>query len=314
MKKIIFYITFLLICISCKNNDNSEITLYYYGRSPIGTTFEVPVRFYENGKEKAFFVFYSSDQNLESGVYEYNDTVYPPSFYWGIGFCYANKTFYKEVSKWESNYITGGNVNITRNGEQYTFLIDVTDNKGEKHIEKFEGKAKKESYHQQSIVKGEFSTADIENCMVETHFTSRLPADYSGGMTWLYLESGDVLNGKRINIIFLHSNANDFTGTYSVDANANGSYREGKDMIQNIVELYPKRSQYDPKLISGTFTISKVDKPWHFKIDVDVVDDLGDIIQGSFDGGQITFSDYDYARYGNWNNVPDYYYFPYVVE
>jgi len=283
--------------------DFDNVTLYYYGRSNIGITYEVPLRFYSNGKEVAFFVLYSLSPDLENGVYNFNDSIYPScqSF---PDFAFVNKTFYKGVCRWKNNIIIGGTVTVEKKGDNYTFIIDVTDYKGEGHKSTFTGKVKKENYHQQSQINGIFASAVIFNDTGKPYYN--LPADYLGGVTFLNVSYGDILYGIKVSVIYLHPNPNDFTGVYYVNPNANGLYNPDSYIIQNIyVEGLVTQNTY--RLASGTFKIIKIDKPWHFKIDVDVVASNGEVIQGSFDGGEIWFSDDSYPYYSG-KNYADYYY------
>jgi len=308
MNKYIYVFILLFLLLSCqKENFKGEfdnVTLYYYGRSHSSTTYEIPLKFYNNGKEIAFFVLYSLSPDLENGVYNFNDSLHRNCQAFQH-FAFVDKTFYKGVCKWEGNEITNGMVTVNKQGENYTFIIDIIDYKGENHKGTFKGKVKKENYHQQSKVNGLFAAAYIDN---HTQWTLGVPEDYSGGITWLSVFSGDRLNGKAVNIIYSHSNPNDFTGVYYVNPNANGKYNSDGLAIQNAYDKHGVQSiQNKYKLVSGTFKVTQVNKPWQFKIDIDVVAENGDIIQGSFDGGEIWFSGYDYQTYANYIYA-DYYY------
>jgi len=319
MKKVFYFLFATLFLVSCREPEPKEdynVILYYYGRSNLGMTYEVPIRFHSDGKEIAFFVLYSLSPDLENGVYNYNDSIYPScqSF---PDFAFIDKTFYKGVCKWKNNIITGGTVTVDRQGDNYTFIIDVTDYKGENHKATFTGKVKKENYHQQSKINGIFAAADIFND--KNHWSHVLPADYSGGVTWLNIHYGYVLYWNKVNIMYLHPNPNDFTGVYYINPNANGIYNPDSYIIQNLYEKgFGSENTY--QLVSGTITVTRVDKPWSFKIDVDVVASDGNLIQGtfgdgeviqdSFDGGQIWFFGYDYPNYSG-KNYADYYYSTY---
>jgi len=308
MNKYIYFLALSVLFFSCEEEEFrgefDSVTLYYYGRSHSGLTYEVPLKFYSNGKETAFFVLYSLSPNLENGTYNYNDLLHfnCQTF---RDFAFTNNTFYKNVCKWNNNVIIDGTVTVEKSNDNYTFLIDVTYIKGENHKGTFKGKVKKENYHKQSNVNGVFASASIDNCVNDRVFG--LPEDYSGGLTWLTVSSGDILLGMTVNIICLRPSPNDFTGVYEVNPNANGRYSPDGSAIQN---GYDKKGtlgvQNEYKLISGTFIVTRVDKPWRFKIDVDVVAENGDIIQGSFDGGEIWFSGYDYQNYADYNYA-DYY-------
>jgi hypothetical protein len=299
MKYFYFASLVSVLFFSCKEpkleGEFDEVTLYYYGRSHSGTTYEVPLKFYINGKETAFFVLYSLSPDLESGVYSYNDSLYINCQIFN-DFAFTDKTFYKKVCKMGGNEITDGTVTVERASDKYNFIIDVTDNKGVNHKGTFKGKVKKENYHQQSNVNGLFANASIEKC--SPGFPYGLPENYDGGITWIELRAGDWVSGMEVNIIFLHSELNDFTGVHY----ANSSLTLQSMYYKNLEDRNHMR------LVSGTFTVTRVDdKPYKFKIDVDVAAANGDIIQGSFDGGEIWFSGYGYQNYA------DYYYADYYL-
>jgi hypothetical protein len=83
--------------------------------------------------------------------------------------------------------------------------------------------------------------------------------------------------------MYLHPDKNDPTGTYYINPNANHYYQEGENVYQNVC-FYGLVPQNIASLVSGSITIARVDKPYKFKIDVDVVDENGRQIQGCFDG------------------------------
>ena len=154
-----------------------------------------------------------------------------------------------------------------------------------------------------------FAAADIFN---DIHWANarNFPADYLGGITWVIVYNRyDRLSDIKINIIYRHPDPNDFTGVYHINPNANGLYNPDSYMIQNI---YEKSLDSIYWLVSGTLTVTRVDKPWSFKIDVDVVSENGEVIQGSFDGGSVCFYNYDYPNYSG-KKYADYYNFPYVI-
>jgi len=94
MKNIIIFTFVLFTLLSCKKEDNIRVIIYNYGRSPIGTTYDIPVKFIINDNEEALFHLYSYDQNLAEGIYQYNDKNIDDCTMWGPYNC-TDKTFFK---------------------------------------------------------------------------------------------------------------------------------------------------------------------------------------------------------------------------
>jgi len=297
MKKPFYFLFALFVFVSCNKpyNDNTftDVTLYYYGYSGMGYTYEVPVRFFINKKVEAFFILYSIDKDLKEGVYNYNDVFVPNLGMWDYGnIVFTNFTFFKGKCKWKDNIITDGFVTVERNGNNYTFIIDVTDNTGAIHTGKYQGKVKKENFEIQSKIGGVFALASVENRIGDPWAGPvGLPSSYSGGNTWVQVEAGEKNDGYMVNMLYLHPDKNDPTGTYYVNPNANGYYREGEIVYQNLCS-YNISQTNTRQLLSGSITITRVDKPWKFRIDVNVTDEDGGHIQGCFDGVDMWLSGY----------------------
>lgn len=298
MKKIL-YLFLIIVCVSCckpeiNNNTFTDVTLYYYGYSNMGYTYEVPLRFYKDGKVEAFFILYSVDKDLKSGVYHYNDVFEPNADTWNDTIVYSNFTFFKGKCHWGNNIITEGAVTVERKNDEYTFLICAIDNKGEAHIGKYQGKVKKQNFEKQSKIGGVFAAASLSDANDPWLRPIGLPSDYAGGATMVQVEAGERYDGYTVNMMYLHPDKNDPTGTYYVNPDADGYYHEGEIVYQNYC-LYKLliTTWLDTKILaSGTITITRVNKPWKFRIDVDVTDKEGGHIKGFFDGGEYR-GDYD---------------------
>ena len=293
MKRILFFsliISFILNSCEEKPKGNN-VTLYYYGYSGMGYTYEVPLRFYYGNEVIGFFKLYSTDKDLQEGLYTYNEKVVDM---YGVGdsnVAYKDFTFFKNQCKWGDRYVTDGYVSVKKEGEIYTFVVSVQTADGIWHDWQYCGKIKKEKFEAQSEVQGFFADAYLGNRLLYNPLGRPwgLPSDYSGGNTWVQVEAGTIYQSYIVSMLYTHPNANNPTGIYYVNSNANGYYQEGESAYQNECS-YTGLSYI--KLESGFITITRVDKPYKFKIDVDVTDINGGHIQGSFDGGHI-ISDYE---------------------
>jgi len=260
-----------------------EVIIYNYGYSQVGLTYNVPVKFFFNNKEIATFHLYSFSPDLESGVYNYYDkfVVVEQPF---VEFKGVNKTFFKGDCKWGDNIITDGSVTVEKQGDNYTFIVDVTDNKGERHYGKFSGNVKKENWHTKStlglfsslILKDASDVVQIEGYKITTMYVD---AGYSNRDGWAALSVGVY--------VIRPENENVFEGVYHI----------GEGILQGwyISNNYPVNdgspfSAISKPLRSGTITITKVNKQWRYKVDVDVVDENGYEIKGSFTGNYMHFS------------------------
>jgi len=293
MKRLIFFsvITLSFILNSCnKETIEDRVILYYYGYSGMGYTYEVPVRFYV-GDTVVFFILYSTDKNLKEGIYKYNEKIVVDADIWNDDIAYTDLTFFKNKCTWGSSNITDGYVSVEKDGEIYTFVIGVQTTNGVWHNWQYQGKVKKEKYKIQSEVGGFFAVAHLTNTDNYWERPFGLPSDYNGGMSWVQVEAGSTIKGYMVNMLYLHPNVNDPTGTYYVNPNANGYYQEGESAYQNICEY--NKNFNGIQLASGYITITRVNKPYKFKIDVDVTDINGRHIQGSWDGGVMWKCDYD---------------------
>jgi len=293
--RIRFYLIILTsVCLfSCKPQRFNEIfdsvIIYDYGRSPIGTTYDVPVKFFFNNKEIATFHLYSFYSDLESGVYNYNDVKRSTN---GIAFekfgC-SNKTFFKGECKWGDNIITGGTVTVDKQGDKYTFIVDVVDNKGEQHYGKFNGKVKKEDWYKKSQT-GLFAAVTIGESLTQVE-------GYK--ITVVQLDAGDTKNNLTVSIsIIKPENNNGITGVHQVYYNAHIAYAidNGLEVCNNWCSYknYPVEDNLPygvnfMELNTGTITVMRVNKPWKYEIDVDVVAANGYEIKGSYTGVTTNF-------------------------
>lgn len=288
MKKLKSISIFFLILslFSCKENEKEKefdsifdkVIVYDYGRSIIGITYDIPLKFFFGGNEIASFRLYSMDKNLANGVYKYSDVKvidYIP--FNNYGSC-SDKTFFKDKCKWGNNIITGGSVTVDKQEDKYTFIIDVTDNKGEQHYGKFSGKIKKEDWYEKSKTGGLFDIGLIWDSALQ-------PNDGTYAFALQY-NSGDANNEIQINARLITNNPTDATGIYQFE-------NDGHCIYTN----YPyegstaKMSQFIK--FTGTIIVTRVNEPWKYKVDIDVVSEKGVAIKGSFDGC-------DMSLYGNW--------------
>ena len=281
MKKILFYILTFFTFLSCEKKpkgDFQSVILYNYGRSEIGTTYDVPLKFIVNStKEEVLFHLYSFDPNLEAGIYTYNDRDRFDCRMWGPYNC-TNMTFYQNRCKWGNKYITDGYVYVERDGDIYTFVVSAQTADGNWQDWQYNGKVKRQDWHEKSNIGGMFAHLSVDDARNFPAVPRPLPQGYNGA-TMLAFLAGDADYGIAFFLKYMHENPNSPTGTYSV---------VGNHMIQDI--YYPYSSErINPKhLVSGTFTVTRIDKPHKYRVDIDVVDENGRVIQGCFDGGDLT--------------------------
>ncbi|MDR0830224.1 MAG: hypothetical protein LBN95_08980 [Prevotellaceae bacterium] len=271
MKKYVFIFFLSIYCFSCKqeiNNEFDKVILYYYGRSPIGTTFEVPVQFYNSGKEIASFTLYSYNADLENGIYKYNDTTYA-GINWVRNSYYVDKTFYKGLCKWGDKIITDGSVTVTKENNTYTFIVDVIDNTGKKHTGKFKGNVTKENKYPQSEIKGKFAEVYVAD------------TGWQGAHKLMIgLEGGDTFYSLKIYYsVPCEEMPNDIVGVYQINNGIQSSKYWCDILNRNMINL-----------ADGQITVSRDNNK--YKIDVDVTDVNGYRIQECFDGGYFGSSIY----------------------
>ena len=292
MKKLILLIL-IICCVSCERkvfyDTFDKVVIYDYGRSPIGLTFDVPVKFFFNKKEIATFHLYSIFPDLENGVYKYNETAVNSIVFTETSTT-SDKTFFKGRCKWGDNIITDGTVTVDKQGDNYTFIVEITDNTGTLHYGKFSGKVKKEDWHTKSNV-NLFVTGTLTNEKGSMGAPVGTPSDFSGGISLLFLDAGDVNKQIYVSLEFSHNNENDPTGTYNINPNANGFFYPDINVYQNTLVINCRLPSY--QLTSGTITITRVNKPTKFRIDVDVITENGWVIKGCYDGGKYFICDYD---------------------
>jgi len=275
MKKIIYFIFIVFTFLSCEDKDIEKVIIYDYGRSEIGTTFDIPIKFIIDDKTEAIFRLYSYDQNLEAGLYQYNDKNVDDCRMWGPFNC-KNKTFFKNRCKWGDKYVVDGYVSVEKEGDIYTFVVGVQTTDGIWHNWQYSGKVKREDWYKKSNIGGMFCNLGVINAINNPGTPRPLPEGYLGA-TLLGIESGDVYNCIRIFLKYMHPESDNPTGTYSIT---------GNDIIQRI--YYTTFLGFNSiKLVSGTFTITQVDKPHKYRVDIDVIDENGRVIQGCFDGGDL---------------------------
>jgi len=292
MKKIIYLFLLLITLFSCKKEPKgNSVTLYYYGYSGMGYTYEVPVRFYKGNELVGFFILYSTDKDLKEGIYKYNDKFVESYDIWNSETSYLDFTFFKNKCKWGDKYVTDGYVAVEKKDNIYTFVVSAQTSDGVWHNDyQYVGKVKKEKFETQSNVGGFFAVAHLTNTDNYWERPFGLPSDYNGGMSWVQVEAGTVSKCYIVSMLYTHPDANDPTGTYYINPNANGYYQVGENAYQNDCS-YNGLTYID--LASGSITITRVNKPQKFKIDVDVTDINGRQIQGSWDGGVMWKCDYD---------------------
>jgi len=284
MRRIIYFTFVLFTLLSCKKEDNIRVIIYNYGRSEIGTTFDIPVKFIIDDKTEAIFRLYSYDQNLAEGIYQYNDKDIHDCRMWGPYNC-TDKTFFKNRCKWGDKYVTDGYVSVEKESEIYTFVVGVQTTDGVWHNDyQYIGKVKRENWKTKSDVGGMFCALDITNAINNPGTPHPLPQGYNGA-TMLCVATGDIYYGITFFLKYMHPEFDDPTGTYSIT---------GNDIIQKIYTPNVTGFGTSIKLVSGTFTVTRVNKPWKFRVDIDVVDEKGRVIQGCFDGGELCG---DYGTY-----------------
>jgi len=195
----VFLIVLFVSCCREREFDGTfdKVIIYEYGYSYMGLTYEIPVKFYADNKEIASFYLFSFDKYLESGVYNYTDSIvgtwhsFPDSRY-------SNKTFFKGRCKWGNNIIKGGTVTVDRQDENYTFIVDIVDNKGEQHYGKFSGKVEKEDWYIKSEIGGIFCVAAFWETWGQGQPTDE---NYIG--VNMQMDAGDIYNELKVSLGFL---------------------------------------------------------------------------------------------------------------
>ncbi|MDR1544166.1 MAG: hypothetical protein LBS50_07160 [Prevotellaceae bacterium] len=267
-----FVLLIVLSLFSCKEDIDitfDKAIIYNYGHSEIGITYDIPVKFFVKNKEIAYFRLYSMDENLANGIYNYSDVDVVNYIPFGYRANCSDKTFFKDRCKWNNNTITRGSVTVEKQNDKYTFIVNITDNKGVQHRGKFSGKVKKEDWYEKSKTGGLFNCADIWE-------SYRQPNDGTFEFA-LQMNSGDTNNEIQLNATFIVNNPTDATGVYEfyndvwcqyTNYPVQGSTARPNEFIQ----------------ASGTIIITRVNEGWKYKVDVDVVSEKGVVIKGSFDG------------------------------
>jgi len=294
MRTKIYLILLMFVCLySCKEQKFEEefdsVVIYDYGNSQLGVTYDVPVKFFFNGKEIATFHLYSFSPNLESGIYICSDetaAAYQVAF--SPEFKGVNKTFFKGDCKWENNIITGGSVTVDKQGDNYTFIVDVVDNTGKQHYGKYSGKVQKEDWYVKSEIGGIFCSVGF----VEGYFQ---PIDINYIGVRMQMDAGDIYNRLSVSLGFLlHIEDSDITRVYHINPNPTGNPNNATDGVYSnfcIYKNYPAEGDnsgaFGINLTSGTITISRVNEKWQYRIDVDVIAENGYQIKGCFNGGEI---------------------------
>jgi len=216
MKKFIIFIFVLFTLFSCKKEpkgDFESVTLYNYGRSKIGTTYDIPLKFIVNStKEEVLFRLYSLDPNLAEGIYNYTDKDINDCRIWGPYNC-TDKTFFKNRCKWGSSYIVDGYISVEKNKDIYTFVIGVYTQDGKLHTGQYEGKVQKKDWYEKSKIGGMFATLGVIDYK---NFPPYLYPNYSGGVTMLGVQAGNSYYGLSFFILYMHENPNNPIGTYSI--------------------------------------------------------------------------------------------------
>jgi len=267
-----------------------NVVIYDYGHSQLGVTYDVPVKFFFNNEEMATFHLYSFYADLESGIYNCSDVMAQAmQIPFGETFKGVNKTFFKGDCKWGNNIITDGSVTVEKSGDKYTFIVDVTDNKGEHHYGKFNGKIKKENWHTKSTL-GLFNTVGISESLIqiEGYIVSFIQLD-AGYLIKNDTETISVKLTVGLDIIKPENN-NGITGVHHVYEHAGREYAiaNGFDVCGNYCSYkdYPIKDNLPygvqfMQLQSGTITITRVNEPYKYRVDVDVVAANGYKIKGS---------------------------------
>jgi len=275
-----FYLIILIFTslYSCKLQFDEmfdSVVIYNYGHSDVGVTYNVPVKFFFKKKEIATFHLYSFYSDLESGVYNYSDITVPAfQMVFAPQFKGENKTFFKGDCKWGDNIITEGSVTVEKQGENYTFIVDVIDNTGEHHYGKFSGKAKKEDWHTKSA-HGLFNNVTIGEAFLHLDGYKVTAVQLDAGYKSVTLSVGVQIAKPE--------NDNVFTGVYYFNESGWCSYTNYPEPTSGSWGV-----QFMP-LSTGTITITRVDEPWRYRIDVDVVAKNGYKITGSFTKGEMDF-------------------------
>ncbi len=282
MKKIILIIIATLSLFSCEKDTNQDdsvsIELYYYGRSILYYTFEIPVKIYEGDKVVLDLVLWSMDSTLAEGKY----TICPQGSTgsWpSMKECVTNTYSYTR-SYLEGSLVTGGDIEVSKSGDMYSFAVNLKNEEGKNLSKTYTAKVTNKISSKQSPHQGFFSDLDLTQLPEKNHMKAN---------TTMCLIAGDYLNvyGRQIWFAFCHTDKEDPTGRYTIgESNVKRAYHfmggaNPTDTYIQIVSGWFEVKRRD-KLIKPSTGLHRYIK---FTVDVDVMTEAGEHLKGSYING-----------------------------
>ncbi len=288
MKKITLIAIAILSLVACEKENNRDktvsIELYYYGRSILYYTFEIPVKIYEGDKKVLDLVLWSMDSTLEEGKYTIcpkGETGSWPS----MRECVTNTYSYTKSYLYGS-LITDGEIEVSKSGDIYSFVVNLKNAKGKRVSKTYKAEIKNRECSKLSPHKGFFSNLAL-------HKASEY--NYNEGKTKMFLISGDFLKiyGRQIVFVFYHTDTVDPTGRYTIgDSNIQYAYFY-KDANADSDKM--------TQISSGWFEIKRRDKVIkpstgvntyiNYTVEIDIISEDGERIKGRYINGDYS-SDY----------------------
>ena len=271
IKNILLCIVIGICFISCKKEEQTidSVELYYKGRTVIHSTFNVPLKFYANGKLVLEMLLWSLDSTLESGRY----TLCPdkPSGGWSEK-GNINKTFSREHCFWNGRLIKDGYIDVNKYGNKYTFHINLIDVKGKQLITEYSG--------------------NIANK------TSSTITPYLGFFNSFSLEkTKKFVDGKATDVFIVSARTGDWLSVYYREIHIffrteSMTFPEGYHSIKD-TETYPAylyREQFcgqQANIVSGSFSITPTSSYPPYRLDMDITTEDGEHILGNYINGEL---------------------------
>lgn len=272
MKKLLFVLLSGVLLISCEK-ERGEITsveLYYKGRTVLHSTFHVPLKFYSKDGLVLDMLLWSLDSTLENGRY----TICPdkPSDSWGDK-GHINKTFSRDACFWRGELIKDGYIDVQRDGDTYSFDINLTDAKGENHVAQYSGKVANKRSSEITPYLGFFDSLCLEK-------TSEVNQEHqSVDVYYMSLTTGDGQNVyyRQLWFYFTPKSLGSPEGYYNVESD--NIDLEGTYVYRDVLT-----TQIIP-IVSGTFKITRTNSYPPYRVDIDVMTKDGERIKGDYING-----------------------------
>ncbi len=272
MKKTLFVLFAGVLLLSCEKEPKittiDSVELYYRGRTPLHSTFNVPLKFYSKGELVLDMLLWSLDSTLESGRY----TICPdkPSNGWGDK-GYVSKTFSRNACYWRGELIVDGYVDVQNNGNTYSFDISITDAKGKNHQAQYSGEVINKRSSQITPYLGFFFDLALEK-------SKRNQEGEYVDVFEMFLTTGDGLDVyyRQLYFVFIPESSASPEGDYNV---------ENSHMLRACVYMGHMPTAPALDVVSGAFSITRTGTYPPYRVDIDVFTEEGERIKGSYING-----------------------------